>query len=212
MDARYAVAVAVMLACAAVPTALHGYLGLRQDDGLTTSVIPAVLDGAPSQVFQRRAGWADANLQSTDYTERTYRVAGRDVRLLVARSHDAKRLYHHPELAALRGFETAGAGVARAAARPDVPLHVLTTAQGGQRGVAVYALLYDGRYVENPILFQLRTSVELLFSGRKPMTLIMATDLAGSVDDLEKAPATRILLAALGAFEAQTPGQESASK
>jgi hypothetical protein len=203
MDTRYAAGVLVLLACAAVPTALHGYFGLREHDGRTTSAVPSILDGAASQPVQRRAGWAQSNFDSDDSVERIYRVGSHDVRLFVARSFDAKRLYHHPELAALRGTETAGAGIARLPARPDLPLHVLTTARGGQRGVAVYALLYDGHFVDNPILFQLRTSVELLFSGRKPMTLIMASDLVGHVDRLDEAPATRIVLAALDAFERQ---------
>jgi hypothetical protein len=203
MDTRYAAGVLVLLALAAVPTALHGYFGLREHDGRTASAVPPVLAEARSQPVQRRAGWAQSNFQSDDAVERTYRLGNHDVWLFVARSFDAKRLYHHPELAALRGTQTAGAGVARVPARPDVPLHVLTTARGDRRGVAVYALLYDGRFVDNPILFQLRTSVELLFSGRKPMTLLMASDLAGRVDQLDEAPAVRILLAALEAFEAQ---------
>jgi hypothetical protein len=62
--------------------------------------------------------------------------------------------------------------------------------------------LYDGRYVENPLLFQVRTGVELLFGGRKAMTLIMASDLAGSPNELDKAPAVTVLTAAMEAFEA----------
>ena len=36
----------------------------------------------------------------------------------------------------------------------------------------MYTLLYDGQFVENPIRFQLVNALELLFSRRKPMTLV----------------------------------------
>jgi hypothetical protein len=145
------------------------------------------------------------NLDSEDWIERTYTAGGQDVRLFVGRSYDAKRLYHHPELALLRGTETEPAGVTRLEGRPELPLHVIKTSHEGRRGVAVYALLYQRRFVENPVLFQLRTSAELLVSGRRPMTLFMASDLAGKADRLDAAPATRVLLAAVDAFTAQ-PG------
>jgi len=121
----------------------------------------------------------------------------------VARSFDAKRLYHHPELAVLRGTQATPSGLARAKARPDVPLHVLDTERDDRHGVAVYALLYDGRFIEDPIWFQLRTSAELLFTGRKPLTLFMTSDLIGRRDEIDRAPATRVLVAAIAGFERQ---------
>jgi len=48
-------------------------------------------------------------------------------------------------------------------------VHVLTQNNGGS--VALYVLHYDGRFVSDPIRFQLRTAGELLFTGRKAMTL-----------------------------------------
>lgn len=200
---RFAVPVAVLLALALIPTVIHSYYGARLDDGLRTSDISASLDGAGSSPTERRAAWVQNRFDTDDWIERTYGQGGTAVTLFAARSFDAKRLYHHPELAVLRGFQTSPAGVARAAARPDVPLHVLDIERDGRRGVAVYALLYDGRFIDNAVLFQLRTSVELLVSGRRPLTLIMASALAGSRDRLDEAPATGVLLAAIASFEAQ---------
>jgi hypothetical protein len=151
----------------------------------------------------RKAAWVKNTLQSDDWIERVYNVGGEDVVLFVGRSYDAKRLYHHPELALLRGFETAPAGVSRAAQRPDIPLHLVTTTRGGQHGIGVYALLYDGKFVDNPIFFQLRTSAALLLSPEKPMTLFLASDLSGQPSQIAAAPATRVLLAAIDSFQAQ---------
>ena len=81
-----------------------------------------------------------------------------------------------------------------------MPVHVVTTEASGSQGLAVYALIYDGQFVDNPVTFQLKASAELLFSGRKAMTLLMANDLAGSASDVNNAPSAKVLLAALQAF------------
>jgi hypothetical protein len=196
----------VLLALALVPTVIHSYRGTTIDDGLRADAVPVRLDHMVSSPTERRAGWVRSNFDTDDWIERVYRSGPHDVTLFVARSFDAKRLYHHPELALLRGLEPAPAGKARAAARPDIPLHVLTTSRDGVGGVAVYALRYEDRFIDRPILFQLRASAALLFSGRKPLTLFMASDRAGTVARLDEAPATLVLLSAIESFERQASG------
>jgi hypothetical protein len=81
-------------------------------------------------------------------------------------------------------------------------VHVLRTGSAGQ--LAVYALQYDGRFVEDPIWFQLQTAGELLFSGRKAMTLFFARQSAGSHEaDIDALNATKFLLAAIDSFASQ---------
>jgi hypothetical protein len=202
ITSRFAPVTAALLALALVPTVIHSYRGLTIEDGLRTAAIPEVLDGAASRPTTRKAAWVESNLAATDWIERTYRVGGDDVRLFAARSYDAKRLYHHPELAVLRGTETVPAGRGILPGRPDVPIQLIQVSRKGRQGIAVYALRYNGRYVENPLLFQVRTAGELLLSGRRAMTLIMASDLSGSMEALEKAPSVQLLRSALEAFEA----------
>ena len=202
---RYAAPVAILLALALIPTVIHSYWGAVSTDRVTTTAIPETLDAMVSTPTQRKPAWVKNTFDSEDWVERTYRVGAQEVVLFAGRSYDAKRLYHHPELALLRGTETSPAGITRLAARPDIPLHLLKAERKGRRGLVAYALLYDGRFVENPIAFQLRTSAELLVSGRKPMTLFLASDQAGDPARPADAPATRVLLAAIAAFEAQTP-------
>ena len=204
---RYAVPVAVLLGLALVPTVIHSYRGATRDDGLRAGAIADTLDGSASTPTERRSAWVQKNFDTGDWIERTYVVDGTAVTLFVARGYDAKRFYHHPELAVLRGTQAVAAGVTRTRAHPDIPIHVLETEQKDRRGIAVYALRYDDRYIDNPLLFQLRTSLELLVSGRKPLTLFMASALAGSRDTLDEAPAVRLLLAAIDSFELQKVGQ-----
>lgn len=197
---RYTTPLAVLLGIALIPTVLHSYWGAVADDGRTAAGIPASLAGAESMPTSRRAEWVKKNFDTTDWIERVYRLEGHEVVMFVARSLDAKRLYHHPEIALLRST-TEPRGITRASARRDVPLHVL---KSGRDDVAVYALVHDGRFVANPITFQLRNAFEQMFTTRKPMTLFLATS-RGSADDVESAPATRILLAAVESFHAQVP-------
>lgn len=198
---RFAPATVALLTLALVPTVLHSYRGVTVDDGRRVRELPEILNGARSAPTARRAGWVEANLASTDWIERNYRVDTQSVRLFAARSYDLKRLYHHPELALLRGMQTTPAGRRTLPGRPDVPIHLLQTARGTERGVAAYVLEYDGRYIARPLLFQVRTAGELLFSGRRAMTLILASDLSGSLDALDRAPSVKLLEAAVGAFE-----------
>jgi len=205
ISTRHAASVALLLALALVPTAIHSYWGVVAVDGLRTTGVPEVLDGMSSTPTARRTPWVVSNFQSEDWIERTYRAGAEDVVLFAGRSYDPKRLYHHPELALLRGYETSPVGTTYAPGHPEIPLHVVTTQKADRRGVALYALLYDGRFIDNAVTFQLKTSAELLVSGRKPMTLFMASDLAGTPDRAAESPAARVLLAAIAAFEAQTP-------
>jgi hypothetical protein len=91
-----------------------------------------------------------------------------------------------------------------------VPIQLLTTSREGQRGIAVYTLINEGSYIRNPILFQIRASAGLLVSGRTAMTLIMASDLTGSADRLDKAPSVILLRAAVQAFEEAAPDKDGA--
>ena len=207
---RFAPAVVVVTALALIPTVIHSYRGLTIDDGFTVGSIPEVLAGMPSHPTGRKARWVEANLASTDWFERTYRVGTEEVRLFAARSYDPKKLYHHPELAVLRGLEPESAGRAWLPGRPNVPIRVLTTSGRGRKGIAVYALAYEGEYIQNPVLFQVRMSAGLLFSGRKPLTLFMASDLKGSPRQLDRAPSVALLSAAIQAFEAGARGERPA--
>ena len=203
INPRFAPVTCVLLALALIPTIIHGYRGLKVEDGLEVSAIPEELAGMRSRPTGRKANWAEETLGAHDFIERRYRAGSEEIELFVGRSFDAKRLYHHPELAILRGTGTAPAGLSTLPGRPDVPVHLLTTSRQGQRGIAVYALSYENAYVKDPILFQLRIAGPLLFSGRRAMTLFLASDLSGSIQRLGEAPSTKLLAAAIEAFEQQ---------
>ncbi len=196
----------IILAIALVPTVIHSYLGAKTDDGRITSAIGATLAGLTSKPTERRGAWVKDIYDSEDWIERRYLGPnGEDVLLFVARSYDLKRLYHHPELGVLRGNDFTRPQPAKLA---GAPVHVLQSQSGS--GVALYGLLYERRFIENPISFQLKSSWWLLFSPRKPMTLFLAYDRhSQSTAPLDRSAAARVLTAAIKSFLSQTSNAPS---
>jgi hypothetical protein len=197
---RYATALCVVLALPLVPTLIHSYAETVVVDGRTTNSISQTLEGYSSIPSTRAADWGKELFSSDDWLERRY-VSGNDEVLLTAiRSYDLKSLYHHPELAVAYSVPFMRHEVKRFPAHPNIPVHVLhTTVEDGS--TAVYVLHYDGEFIENPLVFQIRTAGALLFSGRKPMTLIFARDLsAPRGSDVATLPVTRLLFEAVEDF------------
>jgi hypothetical protein len=160
------------------------------------------LAGENGESTKRRANWGDDRFGSADWIERRYAGAP-EVKLVVARSFDPKRLYHHPELAVDYGERYDKAMTIRLPQRRDIPVHLLRGSGENGRHFAVYALHYDEGYVENPITFQLRTSLRSLFDRRHAMTLFFAGQDLPSGGAVESSRAASLLLAAIAAFEAQ---------
>ena len=199
-SSRYAPAVIVALIVALVPTIIHSYVGLVVTDGRHTATIPTTLLNYSSSPAKRSANWGASHFDSEDWFEREYVANGDRVVLTVVRSYDLKALYHHPELAvAYHDAKFDRATTETTADRPDVPVHVLTDREAPP--VALYVLHYDGRFIADPIRFQLRTAGELLFTGRKPMTLFFVRDDAppSGAAPLEL-PARRLLFDAIDQF------------
>ena len=202
LSTRFAPAVLVLLALAAVPTVIHSYMDSAELDGRTTSAIPARLADALGTPTKRRASWGEDRLGSHDWFERRYAGAP-EVKLAVVRSFDAKKLYHHPELALDYGPSYERATTIRLPQRPDVPVYQLRGGQSTSRRLALYTLHYEDTYVEDPIRYQLRASFKALFSNRRPMTIFFAAQDLPPGGEVETSRAAKLLLAAMDSFEKQ---------
>ena len=202
ISTRYAIPVLALFVLALVPTVIHNYVGLTVPDARSTTLIPNELAGYLGEPSGRNETWGQRRFDSFDWAERTY-VSGLDeVTLTVVRSYDLKTLYHHPELATTEDTFS-GYGVERWPGS-DRPVHTLRSGQINGPAAA-YALHYGDEFVERPVLFQLRTSGELLVSGRKAMTLIFVRDGASPQDDLAATGLARVLQGAIDAFLSQQP-------
>jgi uncharacterized protein DUF3485 len=207
LSSRYAPAVCLALLVVLVPTIIHSYAGIVVKDGRSTASIPGTLSSYTSLPTKRGADWGKDHFESDDWFERQYTSADDSVVLTVVRSYDLKALYHHPELAVAYRFANFDRHTTETPAdRPEIPVHVLTSDES--RAVGLYVLQYDGRFIADPIRFQLRTAVELLFSGRKPMTLFFVRDdaAASGVSPL-KLPAATLLFEAVDRFSAPPAAQ-----
>jgi hypothetical protein len=200
LSSRYAPAVCVALVLALIPTVIHSYAGLVVADGRTTASIGSILGDYSSVPTDRDGDWGRRRFESHDWFEREYVSTTDRVVLTVVRSYDLKSLYHHPELGvAYHRASFTSNEVGTLPQHPDMPIHVLSNENEGP--VGLYVLHYDGRFVDEPIRFQIRTAGELLFSGRKAMTLFFVRDDAvpAGVAPLD-IPASRLLVAAVQQF------------
>ena len=196
----------VLVALALIPTLIHSYSPNPDTDVRLADAIPTELAGYRGSSTGRSADWGKRRFESDDWIERAYREGkgGGAVRLTVVRSFDAKSLYHHPELAITYPQALyVGDEIRRFDQRRDIPVYVLKP-QAGEKTAAFYALYYDGRFIENPIAFQIRTAAELLFSRRKPMTLFFVFDRAPDRAG-ERASAVTVLFDAIDSFLGRQP-------
>jgi len=202
-SSRYALPVALVLMLALIPTAIHSYLGLKADDGLSVKNIKSVLDNFNSTPTNRQPGWGEETFGSEDWVERIYTdEQGKSLRLFVGRSYDHKRLYHHPELALSYAKDLRSVGQIRLPGQPEIPVNVLRNET--RPNMAAFVLLYDGKFIDNPITHQIGDSLKQLISARKPMTLFYIVD-----DNEQKnikfihSPAASLLNKAIKDFMAQ---------
>jgi hypothetical protein len=205
---RIAVAAALLVGLALIPTARHSYLEDKADDGYSTAGIASRLGGMASQPTDRQAAWVKKTLDSDDWIERHYeKPGGGTLTLFVSRSYDLKRLYHHPELAVAYGTDLREGGIETVASLSGVPLHILRgdADAGAGVGLAAYALSYGDQFVADPYRFQLQLAGQLVFTARKPMTLFFVLDPTASAKaPVATEPLTRLLAAAIDSFRTQT--------
>ncbi|BCS33177.2 hypothetical protein TBR22_A24040 [Luteitalea sp. TBR-22] len=201
LSARYATPVLVLLALALVPTVVNSYVGRKiVESPALRDALPEVLDGTASMPTDRRATTIKKEFDSEDWVEREF-VDARGSRsvVLAVRSYDMKRLYHHPELA-VSETDYERESVERVDGKHG-PLDVHVLRSGGGSTVAAYALLFKGRTIGNPYLFQLTKAPELLLLGQRPLTLVFVEAPAGSRSEGVATPAISRLVSAVTALQ-----------
>jgi hypothetical protein len=197
---RHLALLSSLLGLACVPTVLHSYVGVTVNDGRSVEAVPRRLSGLDSRPAGRPAAYVMNAYGTTDFIERHY---GSSLTLFVARGYDSKRLYHHPELGIAHGDPYERVVVRRSSTRPHIPLFVLESASDK---ASVYALLHEDQFIEDPIRFQLRNALTLLFRPKSPMTLFFVRSRTASAPLTPNTPtAEALLLAAIDSFVAQ-PG------
>jgi hypothetical protein len=204
VSTRYAAAVAGLLAIALVPTVVHNYLGVTATDGRRVAAIPPRLAGYDSRPTARPESWARRNFDAVDALERYYGPGDR-LRLVVARSYDAKKLYHHPELVASYGKGLTSGGTSVLPDAPAVPFFILRSSRTEGRDLVVYALVSRDEVIRNAYVYQVRAAVRQLLRGRELLTLVYVHDTGATPGaPIDAQPATRLLREAVVAFLAQS--------
>ena len=203
ISTHFSLPVSLLLVLTLVPTIIHTYSGAVFDDGLTTKAIGNSHDAYKSEPTTRNAAWVERTFDTTDWLERIYTgPEGKNILLFAARSYNLKKLYHHPEIGIIHGTDLEKTGITRLGETGDIPVHLFRGRTGG--GIAGYALLYDGIFIENPVKLQLQTSFEQLFSLRKNITLFFVYDSRHPRNvQFEPSPSAEILQQAINSFRNQ---------
>lgn len=201
ISSRYAPLVILLLVLPLIPTVIHNYLELKTDDGKSVGKIDATLNNFTSESTHRHARWGKDTFDSDDWIERIYTdKRGHKVQLFAARSYDHKRLYHHPELAVSYGSDLRSEKNKVLPGPLEIPVNLLRNSNG--YGFIAYAFLYDGKFIKDPIAHQIKDSLNLLVSARKPMTLFYVSDSdAAPGTAFHDTPAAVILSEAIDSFE-----------
>jgi hypothetical protein len=197
---RYLWPVAILLSLALVPTIIHSYLQLSENNSPAIRTIKPDLGEFISIPTRKHADWGKETFGCTDWFERQYKNRqGDTARLFVGRAYDHKRLYHHPELALSHGEDLRSAGIVVLSGHPPMPVHMLR--HNTQPKIAAYALYYDGYFIADPISHQLKNSINLLFSPERPMTLFyVSEDNLDNQQDFNKTLSAKVLVAAIDSF------------
>jgi len=197
IDTRHLPGLALLLALAGIPTIIHSYMGTTVEDGLSPAAVPPRLKGLDARPGRHTSAWVQDTYGTSNFIEREY---GDNLTLFVARSYDPKGLYHHPENGIAHGDSYDRAVVIRTPERPDVPMFVL---DNGDTRRSAYALLYDGKFIEQPIRFQIRNAVSLLIKPKALMTLFFVRGRSSRGGSATAHDVESLLLAAADSFMAQ---------
>lgn len=205
ISSRFGVTVSILISFALLPTIIHNYVGITDKDGLVTQKISTTLSGLSSMPTERRTSWVKEIYASEDWIERRYTApTGHDIQLFVARSYDFKRLYHHPELGVLHGTDLKLSGKEKLPEIPGLSANLLRNRSGP--GIAAYVFLYDGEFIDNPLLFQFRITFRTLISLKKPMTIFLVYEADFPQDaPFNKSLASKILTGSILSFNSQIP-------
>ena len=206
ISTRYAWAVAALLAVALVPTAIHVYGAPEplQADGLK-KLLPARLEGfGEPRDGGHSARWTLGQFGTRDFVTRRYPDldAGNGLELFAARAWDAKKLFHFPDTALVRGGDKSDDRMVEIrVADAAVPARLLEFTASGRRILALYVLFYGEQPVARPVRFQVGLLPELMLGRREPMTLIFVrADATETSRDSVEARLHILLAAASEAF------------
>ncbi|MHC4958701.1 MAG: hypothetical protein ACYTGN_10015 [Planctomycetota bacterium] len=198
ISTRFLPATLVLLVVALVPTVTNVY---RQPPppaaGGLAKAVPADLapfgTGAPGP---HDAHFADHYFRTADFFSRAYG----SLELFGARTYDAKKLFHNPQVALSAHRELTGIRLAGFESRGrEIPVHIVEYRERDRLHLGAYVLIYGDEGVGNPIAFMVRKMPATLVAGRQPMTLLYALGTSTDAVTLER-DLIALLKAATDAF------------
>ncbi len=200
---RFIIPVILCFSLALVPTLIHNYMGLVEDDGKTAEGISLNL-GEYTLTSMENTRLDKENFNTQECIKRIYTDSdGNHMTLFAASSYDHKRLYHHPEVALSYGKAIGSLELQLISnANRTIPVHIVKN-ESKSEIIAFYVLVYDGRFVADPIRQQILNALNLLVNARKKMTLFYVSGTGSQDRRLSESDMLNVLMLAIESFEKQ---------
>jgi len=194
MSPRFAWPAAALLLAALVPTVANVYRSPPPEDPAQLGrELRAELAGyGPPGEGTRDAEWSETYFGTRESVSRTYG----DLDLFAARTRDAKKLFHFPELALSYGRAVTSMRTVRLTAPHEPSAQLLQFVTSRATHVAVYALYCGKDPVTDPYGHLLSELPSLLMGNHEPWTLVYVQGSAQADDVAELTRRLEGLLAA----------------
>jgi len=173
LSLRYVRLLSACLLLALIPVVVHSYLQVKIDDCRDPRAFVPEPAQAPASSASRDT-WMRQQFQSSQWQEGSFSRDGLRFDFSIIRSYDAKRLYHRPETSLVEHAIVVRRGIEWL--RTDsqaLPIHRAYYGDMDPAILLAYLLLYRSSPVASPYWAQLRAAPVELFSGSRPMTLVL---------------------------------------
>ena len=205
---RFAPQVVALLLLPLFPVVIHSYSRFRSQDCADMESVLSL--AGPRREQPARDEWMSSQFAAAKWREGSLPAGSgsRQFKTDVIVSYDAKKLYHHPETALIRGASADSRATEWIeAGESSIPIHRAYYTAGDPLTVAGYLLVYNSQPVANPYVAQFAALGTQLFRGRAPMTMffISARGPAGEAEAMER-EVRQWLAGAWRQYKAACPG------
>ena len=174
ISARYALAIAALALAAGIPVVLHSQRVLDRDDCRDPDAMRELML-VPGSSVEPADDKSDASILQRSKGTLNVGRANHRLRFAVVRTLEPLRILHRPERLVVTGLDVKSSELRwaeREGAR--LPIHWVES-KSTQNQIAIgYTYVYGQRAVANPRLALLGSGLRRLFTGARPLTVLVA--------------------------------------
>ena len=173
LSLRYVRPLSVCLLLALIPVVVHSYIQIQIDDCKAPAAL--VLAFAPaSDTGGSREAWMRKHFESSHWQEGSLSRDGLNFDFSIVRSYDVTRLYHRPESSLVEKAIVERREIEWVKTDSGaLPIHWAYYGKTEPAILAAYLLVYRSSPIASPYWPHVRAAPSELFTGSRPMTLLL---------------------------------------